>query len=159
MLQRRPYAFVQTNLPFSFFACDTAADYTFSFADQPETIPPTHLKIITLPEIPAAIGNSRYCLGHATAELVGVASTNAPPLQLTAPFSATLTLFGVRKGNVQPPFAAAVSTQVPPLVQASLNGCTAKLVGPVNVEFAGVVQSTWNLHRLSVLATDARLNR
>ena len=38
VLQQRPYTFAQTNLSVSFFACDTAADHTFLFADQPPNI-------------------------------------------------------------------------------------------------------------------------
>ena len=33
VLHRRPNTFAQTNLSVSFFACDTAADHTFLFAD------------------------------------------------------------------------------------------------------------------------------
>src|SRR5581483_1466 len=36
-------------------------------------------------------------------------------------------------------------THTPPL-QSGVNEATAKLVGPVNVEFAGVAKSTWNFH-------------
>jgi hypothetical protein len=39
VLQQRPYTLAQTNLSVSFFACDTAADHTFLFADQPDAIP------------------------------------------------------------------------------------------------------------------------
>src|SRR5262245_52539250 len=42
-------------------------------------------------------------------------------------------------------------TQTPPL-QALVNAVTGMLVGPVNVELAGVAQSTWNFQRLSELA-------
>src|SRR5215471_1905464 len=42
--------------------------------------------------------------------------------------------------------------QVPLLPQASLNAFTASVVGPVNVELAGVVKSTWNWNAASVLA-------
>ncbi len=40
--------------------------------------------------------------------------------------------------------------QVPPL-QTGLKAATLITVGPVNVEFAGVVKSTWNLKRFRLL--------
>jgi hypothetical protein len=49
--------------------------------------------------------------------------------------------------------------QVPPPLQASLKAATAKLAGPENVEFDGVVQSTWNLQRLRLFASEARLSK
>ena len=39
-------------------------------------------------------------------------------------------------------------TQVPPL-HASVKAAPATWVGPVNVELAGLAQSTWNFQRLS----------
>jgi hypothetical protein len=40
----------------------------------------------------------------------------------------------------------ACGTHVPP-PQASLKAATLKEVGPIKVEFAGVVKLTWNFHR------------
>ena len=42
--------------------------------------------------------------------------------------------------------------QVPLAPQASVKAFTARVAGPVNVEFDGVVKSTWNLKLASVLA-------
>src|SRR5258706_9318785 len=42
-------------------------------------------------------------------------------------------------------------TQLPPL-QARANEATERLTGPLREVFAGVVQSTWNRHRLSEFA-------
>src|SRR6202521_2566921 len=45
--------------------------------------------------------------------------------------------------------------QVPPPLHAAENAATGKLVGPTNVEFAGVVKSAWNFHRSSELVLKA----
>ena len=45
---------------------------------------------------------------------------------------------------------------VPPPLQAVTNAATGMLVGPVNVELAGVAKSTWNFHRLSELLPKLR---
>src|SRR5260370_2784905 len=39
--------------------------------------------------------------------------------------------------------------QAPPPEHAAVNAATGMVVGPVKVELAGVVKSTWNFHRLS----------
>jgi hypothetical protein len=40
---------------------------------------------------------------------------------------------------------------VPPPLQAAVKGATGMLVGPENVDAAGLVQSTWNFQRFSAL--------
>src|SRR5712691_573353 len=46
--------------------------------------------------------------------------------------------------------------QVPPPLQAGENEATEIVVGPVRLEFAGVVQSTWNFHSFRLFVPKLR---
>src|SRR5437899_2803100 len=66
VLQQRPYTFAQTNLSVSFFACDTAADHTFLFADKPGLVAPCAFPSTdrTGQSTSLLVSRSPYCWGN-----------------------------------------------------------------------------------------------
>src|SRR4029077_8011541 len=55
-------------------------------------------------------------------------------------------------------FVSDCGMHVPPPPQAALKDATGMLMGPVNVVFAGVAQSTWNFQRFSLFAPKFKMS-